>query len=719
MSRRSDPHPPEKGLDFHQYWVVIRKRWWLALGAVAVVAALMAANTLRKPKIYQATATLVIDPSAPCVLDPNMPEVMQLGTGNFWSNTDYYNTQYKIITSRSLSEEVVRKLNLHEDPKFVGPITPGASEEQMVTRAAMMLQGKIRVLPVRESRVVGIAVRDADPARAAELANTIASVYIDQNLALKLDTTRGAKRWVAEQLDEARRDLDRAEQALYAFRRDNNILSVSLEDRQNIIASTLTDFSSALTQAKKQRIELEARRKAVASLIAGQVDEGPAAFGEQGAALEILRKTWLEERRKLQLTEERYGPKHPELAYQKSRLDAAWSDLVKEGELVLKSMDAQIRAATETGSRYSGEVDRLTQEALDLNKKEIDYKRLTRDADNASQVYAALLKRLNESGLQEQDQANNMRLLDRAQVPRVAVEPNMRNAIVMTIALALLISLGLVFFVEFLDRSIKTQEDLEQAVGAPFLGFLPSVVEDAKTPGRELFVLRHPKSTAAECCRVVRTNILFCSPDKPLKTILVTSSNPVEGKTVSVVNLGIAMAQGGQRTLLVDTDMRRPRLHKVLGISNEHGVARLTVEEGPIEEAIKSTEVPNLFLLPCGPLPPNPAELLQTEKFLSLVKKLTERFDRVIFDSPPVLAVTDAAVLSRVVDGTVLVVRAGTTARDAVLRGSQRLKAVNAPIIGAVLNDVNLRHPHYASYYYQYQYKYHEMPGRPVTPEKG
>jgi capsular exopolysaccharide synthesis family protein len=562
-------------------------------------------------------------------------------------------------------------------------------------------------------------VRDGDPERASELANTIAEVYIEQNLSLKLDTTRGAKRWVAEQLDVARKELDQSEQALYAFRRDNNILSVSLEDRQNIIASTLTDFSSALTQSRKLKIELDARRRAIAGLISGQGDNGPASFGDQGSALEALRKTWLEERRKAQLTEERYGPKHPEYAYQKSRVDAAWNDLVKEGQLVLSAMDAQIRAASEAQGKYDAEVNRLTEEALDLNKKEIDYKRLSRDAVNSSTVYASLLKRLNESGLQEQDQANNIRLLDRAQTPRIAVEPNLRNAAALTITLALLLSLGLVFFIEFLDRSIKTQEELEAIVGAPFLGFLPSVIEEAKGPGKEMFVLKHPKSTAAECVRVVRTNILFCSPDKPLKTLLVTSSNPVEGKTVNAVNLAIAMAQGGHKTLLVDTDMRRPRLHKVLGLPNDHGVARLTVEEGSIDEAVKSTEVPGLFLLACGPIPPNPAELLQTEKFHNLVERLKLKFDRIIFDSPPVLAVTDAAVLSQQVDGVVLVVRAGTTAREAVRQAAMRLKSVKAPIIGAVLNDVNLRHPHYATYYYQYQYKYQEAPVPPPRSASG
>jgi capsular exopolysaccharide synthesis family protein len=462
-------------------------------------------------------------------------------------------------------------------------------------------------------------------------------------------------------------------------------------------------------------IELEARRKAVASLIGGEMPDGPAAFGPHAENVEKLREAYLDERRKLDLAEERYGPKHPEYTYQQARVDSARNDLEREAKTMLRTMDAELHSLKDTEAKYGTEVDRLTQEALRLNEKELEYKRLVREQENANQVYGVLLKRLNESMLQEQDQANNIRLLDPAETPSVAIEPNIRNAAVLTIALALMVSLGLAFFVEFLDRSVKTQEDLEVAAGAPFLGFVPTVMPEGKV-GRELFVAKHPKSSAAECCRVIRTNILFCSPDKPLRSIMVTSSNPVEGKTMNVVHLGITMAVSGQRTLLVDTDMRRPRLHKALGTANDHGVSRLTVEEGPIEEAVKSTEIPNLWLLPCGPIPPNPAELLQTEKFAALVKRLLEKYDRVIFDSPPILAVTDAAVISRVVDGAVLVVRAGSTGRDAVVRARQRLRSVSAPVIGAILNDVNLKNPHYASYYYQYQYKYHEAPGKtPAT----
>jgi capsular exopolysaccharide synthesis family protein len=204
---------------------------------------------------------------------------------------------------------------------------------------------------------------------------------------------------------------------------------------------------------------------------------------------------------------------------------------------------------------------------------------------------------------------------------------------------------------------------------------------------------------------VVRTNILFCGAARPLNRLLVTSSNPLEGKTMTVLNLGAVMAQSGQRTLIIDTDMRRPRLHKALGMSNEHGISRLILGEDDFDSAIKSTDVPKLSLLPCGPLPPNPAELLQTERFAAIVEQLARRFDRLIFDSPPILAVTDAAVLSRVLDGVVLVARAGRVTHDALARGRGHLAAVNANVVGVILNDVDLANPHYGEYYgYKWRY---------------
>jgi len=267
---------------------------------------------------------------------------------------------------------------------------------------------------------------------------------------------------------------------------------------------------------------------------------------------------------------------------------------------------------------------------------------------------------------------------------------------------------------EKLDNTFKGQDDVESILGVSFLGIVPSIV-DASMMGpsknaayaRDLYVHSHPKSSVAECCRSIRTNLLFMSPDKPLKKLLVTSSGPQEGKTTVATSLAIAMAQSGNRVLLVDTDMRRPRLHRAFGIANEVGISSAIVGEMPIESCIKSTEVPGLSVLPCGPIPPNPTELLHAERFRKLVEVLSDQFDRIIFDSPPLGAVADAAVLATQADAALLVLKGGKTTYPEARRAIDSLTGVNAFVAGAVLNDLDLENREYGYYYYYYRQGYY------------
>jgi len=256
----------------------------------------------------------------------------------------------------------------------------------------------------------------------------------------------------------------------------------------------------------------------------------------------------------------------------------------------------------------------------------------------------------------------------------------------------------------FLDRSIKTTADAQQATGVPVLGVIPRLEESDLPHGdesaRDLYVFRQPTSPIAECCRSLRTNILFSSPDHQIKTILVSSANPREGKTTSVIYLGTTMAQSGQRVLLIDTDMRRPRLHVSMGIPRTTGLSNLILGDLDYDDVIKSTAIPNLFILPCGPLPPNPAELLMTQRFQAVLAELGRRFDRIILDSPPLQVVTDAVVLSKQVDGVILIVHAAKTLRDEIQRAKRQIQNVKGKIFGVIVNAIEPDHR--SGYYYSY-----------------
>jgi capsular exopolysaccharide synthesis family protein len=266
--------------------------------------------------------------------------------------------------------------------------------------------------------------------------------------------------------------------------------------------------------------------------------------------------------------------------------------------------------------------------------------------------------------------------------------------------------LALAFALEFLDNSVASQADIEQRLQVAFLGLVPTIPPvKLQGGGPDLVVFREPKSAIAECCRAIRTNLLFMTPDKPFQTLLVTSANPQEGKSATVINLGITMAQSGSRVLLVDTDMRRPRLHKAFKVPNDAGISSVVVGEKSLDDAIKSTEVPNLFVLPCGPIPPNPSEMLHTQAFQALLKEVQGKFDKIILDSPPVGVVADAAVLASGADASLLVLKAARTPREMARKAVRALSDVNAKLLGAILNDVDLENPKYGEVYYAY-YRY-------------
>jgi capsular exopolysaccharide synthesis family protein len=377
---------------------------------------------------------------------------------------------------------------------------------------------------------------------------------------------------------------------------------------------------------------------------------------------------------------------------------------------VVKGAQLELTEALARERNLQALLDGAKAEAFEVNKRQIEFDRIKREADNNQRLYDMVLKRLKDTELSGMLRTSNARVLDAARPNSAPIRPKVRNNLMLGLLLGLLGGLGLAFALEQLDTTVKSQADVEEKVGVPFLGVLPHVAveRDAPAGDLDLYVFRHPKSTVAEACRAVRTNLLFMSPDKPLRTMLVTSSGPREGKSTTAIATAIAMAQSGSRVLLVDTDMRRPRLHRALGVPNDKGVSSILVGDATLDDVVKSTEVPGLFLIPSGPIPPNPAELFHTAAFRDFVTTVSGRFERVIFDSPPVNAVADSAVLGTQVDGTLLVLRADATNKALARRAFKVLADVKAKVLGAVLNDVELRNPKYGALYAAYAAEYHE-----------
>ncbi len=374
-------------------------------------------------------------------------------------------------------------------------------------------------------------------------------------------------------------------------------------------------------------------------------------------------------------------------------------------------------------------MEQQKKEAIELSKIEVEYKPLQRSAEQEDKMYGIIAARQKEIDITGPMKTNNVRVLERAIVPGVPVRPKPVQNLLLGLMIGLGTGIGLAFAIEALDNTLKTQQDVEQFLGTPVLGLVPVI---GASPGaeavqqgdnlreRDLGVFLDPKSVAAECCRSIRTNILFMSPDRPLKTMVVTSPSPQEGKTTTAINLGVTMAEAGGRVLIVDTDMRRPRLHRSFGVPNQTGISTVIVGKATLEEAIKHTDVPNLDVLPCGPVPPNPSELLHTDRFGVVLADLAKLYDRIILDSPPTSAVTDPAVLGNLADGVVLVIKAGETTREAAMHARRQLATAKARLFGVVVNAIDFSNPAYGyEYYYRNYYRYGYTYGNAPADQKG
>lgn len=701
------------GIDPRFYLRALLKRKWLIL---LVFAAVVGGTTLwarSQPKVYAAQTSLIIDAKEPRFLDNQIQDVNSDSTSAYWANREYIETQTKIITSRAVAQRVVEKLGLNTDPEFLRLTkVPEAQRDEAMKRmdAVAMVQGRIKVEPLKDSRVTLIKIEDGDPNRAALLANEVAQAYIDESLSQKLKVTENASKWLDERRDSLSDSARASELALYAFRKQSDMLGTSIDDRANMVSARLTATNSALTEVQLKIAGHRARVAAIRNVQQQKSDDSmwaealPAA--RENLTLQKLKDRMLGLRTECTELQSRYLSEHPKLMECRDKLALVEKDFQRELSNLVVGTEAELREAIEKERNLQALFNEAKAEAFEVEKKKLELDRLKQETDSAKRQYESVFKRLKDIELSGLLRTSNVRVLDAARPNPAAVRPNVPQSILLGVVAGLLAGLGLALLLEFLDSSITTQVEIEERLGVTFLGFVPSIPESAGG-SKDLHIHREPKSHIAECTRAVRTNLLFMSPDKPFKRMVVTSSGPQEGKSTTAINLGIAMAQSGQKVLIVDTDMRRPRLHKAFGVANELGVSSLVVGEGKLDDAIKTTEVPGLYLLPCGPIPPNPAELLHTQAFADLLASLGNRFDRVVLDSPPVGAVADAVVLATQADGVVLVLKAGVTHRDVAQRTVRALHDVKAKLFGAVLNDVNLERSRYGDYYYGYSYRYY------------
>jgi len=686
--------------------------------------------TSRQVRVYEAVATVQLDPQP---LTPLGHPTTESGADSYWSNQEYFATQYQVITSRRVAELVVKKLGLASDWAFLNNLPAASPSKETTVQAASLedaaeaLRARLKVEPIQDSRLTRVKFMDADPARAQRLLSAVVDTYVEQNLDTSMDATNKTVEWLDVQLKRLKGDLESQEMNLHDFKLKYNLLSVSYDDQSNMVRAEIQQLNSNLTDLKAKKEAVAARLAIVQAVDPHDPGEIPATELVANSALAALRTAYIET--KGDLVKIKAGGKderHPEVQKLNAQLESERAAITQELQNIKNGAEIELANVNRQLAGLSSLYEGARKEAMQLNLKELEYSRLHRSKENTEKLFGMVLERSTESGLSKMAPFNNVRVLDRPLKPVLPVFPRTATNLAVGLMLGLVLGFAGATGREMLDRTVRNSEDIERELGLAVLGSLPDVAREgsglnlsyyygrrrarqkerasgagaAVAASPELLVHTHPKSVAAEAARAIRTNLMFMSPDNPYRCLLVTSAGPAEGKTTVATSIAIAIAQTGQSVCLVDCDLRKPRIHAVFGERNDQGVTTALLEPGQLSSFVLDTQIPNLRILRSGPTPPNPADLMHSEAFGRVLQELRAQFDRVVIDSPPIGLVTDGVVLSTRVDATVLVVRALATRRDAANRAMRSLRDVGATCAGFVLNAVASGERYYYSGYY-------------------
>jgi exopolysaccharide transport family protein len=726
----------EEQIDIREYLHIISRRRWTIITTFALIVVSTAIFTFTAAPVYEATTRLIIEKENPNVV--SVQEVMAVDA----SGTDYYQTQYKIMESRSVARKVIQRLQLDKSEEFFpqpadnlfarffraikdtirswfdamsglfkkdsGSVqSPNDSPDHELVTAFIK---RIRIEPIRNSRLVDVRFQAEDPVLAARIAHTLAEAYIGQNLETKLDAVQDAVKWLHNRIALERTKVEKAEKALLEYKEQHNIVTDFSSDTEKITAQKLAQLNTQVVEAESARVEAETRYTQSRDLSStpDMLDSIPEVLNNE--LIRQMKTMEVELYKRMSELSKKYGAKHPQMIAIKSELRTLQKRKKTEISRVVNSLKNEYEVAQARENSLKAALAKQKQELLDLNQKAISYGVLRREAESAREMYELLIKRFKETTLTEDMRTGNIRIVDQAEVPRRPVKPNKSLNLALAVVLGLFFSLGMAFFFEYLDNTIKNADDIKRYLKIPFLGPVPALAldnpqETQRNVRPELVTLNTPKSIASEAYRGIRTDILFSAPDAEPRIILVSSAGPQEGKTLTVTNLAVTMAQAGSRVIVLDCDLRRPRLHKLFRINENPGLTNLLIGDHKLKLEALATGISNLYLIPSGSIPPNPSELLGSRRMDELLKTLLNKFNRIIIDSPPIGAVTDAAVLSKYTDGVVYVLRANATVRGAAINGLEQFKQVGANVLGAVLNGVDFERDKY--YYSHYSYYYY------------
>ena len=723
------PSLPAQDSVLREYLRVLIKRKFIVISCVLLIFLLVLIATLRTTPIYEAAGTIAINK-----VDPGLITLKDAGNvGDYFDPADL-DTEVKILRSDLLALQVIKQLHLDQRQEFGGtgkissPNSLGLSSDVLdlnssrITSLLGSFRGNLRVALQPNSRIIEIRFDSPNKELAATVVNTLVSTYIEQNFKTKFESTMQASDWLSKQLVDLQMKVETSQEKLVRYQKEHSILGI--DEKQNIITAKLDELNKELTSAESDRMQKESLYRLT------QTEDGDAIASDASASVtgvDASTPSSLFERLrsqradlKIQIAElgTQFGPSYPKLAQLNNQLKEIDNQIKAETRKITARVRDQYIAAQQREAMLRQAMDKQKQEANQLNESAIEYSLLKRDVDTNRTLYEGLLEKLKEAGVTAGLRSNNIKVVDVARIPTAPSEPNIPRNLAFALLLGVTSGIGLAFLLENLDTSVRTPEQAQIISALPALGMIPLGSKRTSDEGKgrlalasskeavELVTQTRPQSQMAESYRALRTSLLLSSLAAPPKVILVTSAMPQEGKTTTSINTAVVLAQKGVRVLLIDADLRRPGIHKALGMGPRSGLSNVLTGSAELEQAItRSPLVPSLSILPAGTPPPNPAELLASVNTRDLLESLRHKFDHIVIDTPPTLSVTDAVVLSTRADAVVLVIRSGKTTKQALRRARELLFRVNARVTGVLLNAVDLSSPDYY-YYYEYQGKY-------------
>jgi polysaccharide biosynthesis transport protein len=709
------PNAPEEA-SLGEYWRILVKRRWTVVATLLVVMTLATVVSLRTTPMYMAVGKIAIFRDS-----SDLVSFKDVGstTSDDWDYTVAMDTQVKILQSDTMALAVARNLAASSASKQnvqnLGTIPLGKSaglDPKAELSAISEIKSNLIITTVPNTRMIEVRFLSPDPNRAAQVVNTLTSTFIQENLKTRYESIMQASDWLQKQLADLQMKVEVSQEKLVKYQKENDILGI--DEKQNIVTVKLDELNKDLTAAQAERIQKEANYKLA------QNGSAELNSSQQNNLLERLRTQEADLKTQLAQLSTQFGPSYPKVKEVRNQLAQVEVSIQQENGKALGRMKRDYETSVQREALLHNALEQQKAEANKLNERAIQYNLLKRDVDTNRQLYEGLLQKLKEAGMAAGLRSSNIRIIDSARVPTSPASPDIPRNMAIALLIGLTGGVALAFVREALDNTIRTPEHVAQIAALPSLGIIPSSLRLAPKAGNgranlalaagardgiELVSHSRPKSEMAEAYRALRTSILLSSLGAPPKIIMVTSALPQEGKTTTSINSAIVLAQKGARVLLVDADLRRPGIHQKMGLKPRAGLSTLLAGSDTFENlVIPSPQLPNLFVLPAGPAPPHPAELLGSELMKNYLSQWRERFDHILIDTPPVLSVTDAVLLSVEADSVVLVIRSGQTTKEALRRARTLLAQVNARMMGVVLNAVDLQSPDLHYYYYGTKY---------------